>query len=86
MRKFKSENFKEFHLCGALGLKLTEVRELMRKGRDFLIASVNQELAEAVFEMIRGKIGCVGVTDQDEQLIGYSQMATCGVIFEFELR
>ncbi|MEM8651882.1 MAG: KpsF/GutQ family sugar-phosphate isomerase [Pseudomonadota bacterium] len=67
---FSAEDFGVYHPGGALGSRLTRVREVMHKGNSLPIVNENTPMPEAVMELSEKRFGCVGVTDPDGKLIG----------------
>ena len=67
---FSAEDFGVYHPGGALGSKLTRVREVMHKGNSLPIVRENTPMPEAVMELSEKRFGCVGVTDPEGKLIG----------------
>ncbi len=69
-RDFKKEDFASFHPGGALGRRLyVKAKDLMRK-ENLPIVNEDTTLKEALFEMTRGRIGNVIITDEDGVLKG----------------
>lgn len=70
IRNFKPAQFKVYHPGGKLGQKLSRIRDVMHKEGALPLISSSARLLEAVVEMSRGRFGCVGVIDTDNELIG----------------
>ncbi|NPA81901.1 MAG: KpsF/GutQ family sugar-phosphate isomerase [Epsilonproteobacteria bacterium] len=69
-RDFKKEDFASFHPGGALGRRLyVKAKDLMRK-ENLPIVNEDTTLKDALFEMTRGRIGNVIITDEDGVLKG----------------
>jgi arabinose-5-phosphate isomerase len=70
VRKFPATQFKIFHPGGKLGQKLSRVREVMHGLQELPLVPQTAQLTDAIMEMSRGRFGCVGVVDSDQQLRG----------------
>lgn len=70
VRNFPASQFKIFHPGGKLGQKLLRVRDVMHGIQELPLVPLTAQLTDAIMEMSRGRFGCVGVFDADEQLIG----------------
>lgn len=68
-RGFDSDCFKVFHPGGKLGSMLLKVSDVMRTSNIPLI-NVDSTMQEALSEMIEKNVGCVGITNNEEKLIG----------------
>lgn len=68
-RGFSASDFAVFHPGGKLGNQLKRVEELMRRGDDLPLVASGTSMAEAIVEMSRKALGCVGVVE-DGRLIG----------------
>ena len=69
-RDFQPAQFREFHPGGKLGQKLTRVRDVMHGGDLLPTVAKTALVSDAVIEMSRGRLGCVGVVDQSGSLVG----------------
>jgi len=69
LKGFKSEDFARFHPGGKLGIRLSKVKDLMRKGNAIPIVSPDSSLKEVVCEISSKKIGATLVID-DGKLVG----------------
>jgi arabinose-5-phosphate isomerase len=69
-RDFQPAQFREFHPGGKLGQKLTRVRDVMHSGDLLPTVKTTALVSDAVLEMSRGRLGCVGVVDQSGSLVG----------------
>lgn len=67
---FSAEDFYKFHPGGALGKKLTTVREVMRFDKQLPIISDNATIAQAVSEITRGGLGMTAIVNKHQKLIG----------------
>lgn len=63
-RGFSARDFAVFHPGGKLGSQLLRVEELMHRGTDLPLVTPQTSLAEAVLEMTKKRLGCVGVVDE----------------------
>ena len=66
---FKAEDFARFHPGGKLGIRLSKVKEIMRKGEEVPKVSPETPLKEAIFEISSKKLGATLVVD-GEKLVG----------------
>ena len=62
-RGFSASDFAVFHPGGKLGNQLKRVDQLMRRGDDLPLVAADTSMADAILEMSRKALGCVGVTD-----------------------
>lgn len=62
-RGFSARDFAVFHPGGKLGSQLLRVEQLMHKGQELPLVSPATRLGDAVLEMTRKRLGCVGVVD-----------------------
>ena len=69
-RDFSARDFAVFHPGGKLGSQLLRVEQLMHKGDDLPLVAPSTILAEAVLQMTRKRLGCVGVVGEDGRLVG----------------
>ncbi len=67
---FSPRQFAEFHPGGRLGARLVRVDQLMRRGEELPLIRLGGSMREAVLEMTRKCLGCVGVTDEAGRLVG----------------
>lgn len=71
LRQFKPEDFAAFHPGGVLGKSLLlSVSDLMHKGDDLPVISVDVKLRDALEVIIDKKLGTVCVTDSSGKLVG----------------
>jgi arabinose-5-phosphate isomerase len=68
-RGFSARDFAVFHPGGKLGSQLLRVEQLMHKGEDLPLVEPGTRLGDAVLEMTRKRLGCVGVTENG-RLVG----------------
>jgi len=69
-RGFSVNDFGVFHPGGSLGRLLVRVDELMHKGSQLPVCHQDTPLSEALITMTNKRLGCVGVLDDAERLIG----------------
>jgi arabinose-5-phosphate isomerase len=69
-RKFNDSDFKLFHPGGNIGAKLIKVYEIMHKGTDIPSVSGDVTAFSALIEMSNKRLGCVGIVDKNNRLIG----------------
>jgi arabinose-5-phosphate isomerase len=69
-RGFNSEAFGVFHPGGKLGSHFLKVSELMRVGKQIPLVAENQKMSEVLVEMTSKHLGCTGVIDASEKLLG----------------
>lgn len=68
-RGFSARDFAVFHPGGKLGSQLLRVEELMHKGDELPLVTPGTRLLDAVLEMTKKRLGCVGVVE-GERLVG----------------
>jgi arabinose-5-phosphate isomerase len=70
-RGFKAEDFALFHPGGALGKKLLlSVNDLMHSGDALPLVAADTPMRVALFEITSKKLGCTGVVDENNSLVG----------------
>ena len=69
IRGFNKDNFKNFHPGGKIGASLLKVSDVMRD-KNIPLVNINSSMKLALDEMIDKNIGCVGIIDNDDKLIG----------------
>ncbi len=69
-KEFSPEDFSIFHPGGALGKKLKTVSDIMHVGKEMPIVSPDSNMQESLIEMTSKHFGCVGVVDENKELIG----------------
>ena len=67
---FTASDFKIFHPGGSLGANLQYIRDLMHKGDQMPLVNMSARMSEVIMVMSQKGFGCVGVFDDDQQLIG----------------
>lgn len=70
IRGFNSEDFGSFHPGGKLGSKFLKVEHLMRSGEEVPLVKENQKMVEVLLEMTSKHLGCTGVVDDKNELVG----------------
>ena len=70
MRGFTKELYHDRHPGGKLGNVLVKTKDLMATGEALPLVDENATMAEALLEMTKKTLGCVGITDADNRLIG----------------
>ena len=68
-RGFSARDFAVFHPGGKLGSQLLRVEQLMHRGEDLPLVLPETSVADAILEMSRKRLGCVGVV-ADGRLVG----------------
>ncbi len=69
-KQFSEEQFKARHPGGKLGQSLIKVADLMHVGDKMPLINIEKPLKEAVEEMTKKKKGCVGILDDEGDLVG----------------
>lgn len=69
-RGFNAEKFGDFHPGGKLGSNFLKVEDLMRRGKEVPLVKKDQKMPEVLLEMTSKHLGCAGVVDENENLIG----------------
>ncbi len=69
-RGFTARDYAVFHPGGKLGSQLLRVEQMMRKDDQLPLVSADSRMSEAMLEMTRKCLGCVGVINQEGLLIG----------------
>ena len=69
LKGFKNEDFARFHPGGKLGIRLSKVRDIMRKGDDIPVVSPDTTFKEVVCEISSKKLGATVVVE-DKKLVG----------------
>jgi len=70
MRGFTKELYHDRHPGGKLGNVLVKVQDLMAKGDALPLVSENSTMADALLEMTKKTLGCVGVISSNNKLLG----------------
>ncbi|MFV9875197.1 MAG: SIS domain-containing protein [Rickettsiales endosymbiont of Dermacentor nuttalli] len=69
-RGFRREDFQVFHPGGKLGASFIKVKDLMYKGKDIPLIDSESIMSQAIIVITEKRLGCVGVVDQNNKLIG----------------
>jgi arabinose-5-phosphate isomerase len=69
-RGFTAVDFGMLHPGGKLGALLKTVRDLMHSGAEVPLAPLGTRMSDAIIEMTRKGLGCVGIVDKDGLLAG----------------
>jgi arabinose-5-phosphate isomerase len=72
-RGFSREDFAVFHPGGRLGDRLVRVERIMHRGDELPLVRPETPMAEALIEMTRKRLGCVGIVAQGaegDELVG----------------
>ncbi|MFT7099037.1 MAG: arabinose-5-phosphate isomerase [Rickettsiales bacterium] len=69
-KDFSNKDYGVFHPGGKLGSEFIKVKDLMRKGKDLPLLNKAAKLEEVLLEMTSKHLGCAGVLDENEKLIG----------------
>jgi arabinose-5-phosphate isomerase len=67
---FSRSDFGRLHPGGALGARLKRVTRLMHSGDQLPLIGENASMRSAIVEMTEKRLGLVGVTDQNGDLVG----------------
>lgn len=67
---FSNEDFNVYHPGGKLGAQFTKVKNLMRVGNQIPLTSSTSNISEVLLEMTSKHLGCTGVVDKNNHLIG----------------
>ena len=67
---FSKTDFKQRHPGGKLGSFLQKVSDLMHKGEEMPLVSDSADMQQALLEMTSKMLGCVGIIDKDNHLLG----------------
>jgi arabinose-5-phosphate isomerase len=69
-RGFTAIDFGLLHPGGKLGALLKTVRDLMHSGEEVPLAPLGTRMSDALIEMTRKGLGCVGIVDANGLLVG----------------
>lgn len=69
-RGFSAADFRQRHPGGKLGAMLCRVADIMHKGEEMPLIHENANMQEALLVMTEKMLGCVGIIDSSNQLIG----------------
>jgi arabinose-5-phosphate isomerase len=70
MRGFTKELYHDRHPGGKLGNVLVKTKDLMATGEALPLVDENATMAEALLEMTKKTLGCVGIVNQHNVLLG----------------
>lgn len=68
--KFNKNQFGVFHPGGKLGSNFLKTQELMRKDEQIPLVTTHQTMSEVLIEMTSKHLGCTGVINADNEVIG----------------
>ena len=69
-RRFTPRDFQRFHPGGVLGQALLSLADVMHRGDNLPLLPIESTMAEAVVEMSRKSLGCVGILAPEGSLAG----------------
>ena len=69
-RGFTASDFHIFHPGGKLGAALRHVGDIMHKGDEMPLAAIDTPMTQALIEMSRKSLGCLGIVDKHGKLSG----------------
>jgi arabinose-5-phosphate isomerase len=67
---FSEHDFSVFHPGGKLGSNFITIEKIMRSGKDLPLVSVDTKMSDALVEMTKKSLGCVGVCNAEGLLVG----------------
>jgi arabinose-5-phosphate isomerase len=67
---FSADQYRDFHPGGSLGRALIRVSDLMHSGDAVPLAHEKTGMREVLLTMASGRLGCVGVVDENGGLVG----------------
>jgi arabinose-5-phosphate isomerase len=67
---FSADQYRDFHPGGSLGRALVRVSDLMHSGDAVPLAREQTGMREVLLTMASGRLGCVGIVNDDGGLIG----------------
>ena len=70
VKGFSQEQYKLRHPGGKLGAMLLKVKELMVSGNDMPLVKTDALMADALIEMTAKSLGCVGIINNLNELVG----------------
>lgn len=70
LKSFSKHDFGLLHPGGRLGQMLLKLEQVMHKGAELPLCVVGTSMREGIMEMTSKRLGCVGIVDQNGQLIG----------------
>ena len=62
-KEFKETDFARYHPGGKLGIKLSKIKDLMRKGEDVPVVSSKTSIKDAIYEISSKKVGATLVLE-----------------------
>jgi len=69
-KSFSNQDYGVFHPGGKLGAEFIKVKDLMRQQKDLPIVHKEARIEKVLLEMTSKHLGCTGVIDDSENLIG----------------
>jgi arabinose-5-phosphate isomerase len=69
-RDFTVKQFKVLHPGGAIGQNLTFAHEIMHRASSMPVAEQNTLMSEVILIMNNGRLGCVGIVDENSKMVG----------------
>ncbi|MEI8295059.1 MAG: KpsF/GutQ family sugar-phosphate isomerase [Alphaproteobacteria bacterium] len=69
-RGFSNQDFHRFHPGGNLGTQLKRVTHIMHTGESLPLGKLQDPMSDILLTMTAKGFGCVGITDDDNRLIG----------------
>ncbi len=70
LKGFTDRDFKRLHPGGKLGIRLSKVKELMRRGKEIPRVNLNSSVKEVIYEISSKKLGATLVIDETGNLKG----------------
>lgn len=67
---FSAENFNALHPGGQLGRRFIKISDIMHRGDAVPLVAQHISMSEALLTMTSKSLGCIGVTGQDDALVG----------------
>lgn len=67
---FSASDFQMLHPGGMLGRRLLRVADIMHRGDALPLAHLDEKMTEALIKMTAKSLGCVGIIDKEQRLIG----------------
>lgn len=67
---FSASDFQMLHPGGMLGRRLLRVGDIMHRGEALPLAKEDKKMSEALIEMTAKSLGCVGIVDEEQRLVG----------------
>ncbi len=69
-RGFSADDYRVLHPGGQLAKSLVRVRDIMHGSSELPLVDINASMSTMLLEMTAKRFGCVGILDEDQQLIG----------------